>query len=514
VTEHTSHNGPAPALIEARGLDKRFGGVQALRDVSVAVQPGVIHALVGENGAGKSTLGKMLSGIYRPDSGEILVEGRPVTFSSVRDAQQHGVAIVAQELVLSPHLTVAQNVFLGIEPRRPGGLLDASALNRAYAALREDTGFEIEGDVPVKRLRVAEQQMVEIMRAIARNVRLIIMDEPTAALSRDQAERLFGVIRALQARGITIVYVSHFLKEVLVLADVITVMRDGKVVSTKPAGEHTQDTLVTAMLGRDADVAFPPKRPRQLDAPVVGRFTGLSREPFVDEVSFEVRRGEILGIAGLVGSGRTEVARMIFGADRGEGQLEFDGEVVSMRHPWDAMAKGVGLVPESRKDQGLILRRPIVENVTLPHLKHISRFGVISRSKERRQAGEAIDRMDVRGASPQVQVGQLSGGNQQKVLFAKWLFQQPKILITDEPTRGVDVGAKRAIYDLLHRAADQGTAVIVISSELEEVIGLADRVIAMRQGKVVGEFEGDDVNEQNVLSAVLAAVATPGEISA
>ncbi|HEX3802186.1 MAG TPA: sugar ABC transporter ATP-binding protein [Solirubrobacteraceae bacterium] len=512
MTEHTSHDGSAPALLEARGLNKRFGGVHALNDVNVAIRAGTIHALVGENGAGKSTLGKMLSGVYRPDSGEILIDGELVSMRSVREAQQHGVAIVAQELMLSPHLTVAQNVFLGIESRRPGGLMiDRPASRARYEALRRDTGFDIDGDTPVKALRVAEQQMVEIMRGLARDVRLIIMDEPTAALSRDQAQKLFEVIRGLRARGITIVYVSHFLKEILALTDVITVMRDGQVVSTKPASEHTEHTLVNAMLGRDADVAFPPKRSRPADAPVVGRFTSLSRAPFVEDVSFEVHRGEILGIAGLVGSGRTEVARMIFGADRGAGEVEIEGKLVARRSPQEGMAQGVSLVPESRKDQGLILRRPIIENVTLPHLWDISRFGVISRSKERREANEAIERVDVRGAGPQVQVGQLSGGNQQKVLFAKWLFRQPKILITDEPTRGVDVGAKRAIYDLLHKAADQGTAVIVISSELEEVIGLADRVIAMRQGRVVAEFEGDDVNEKNVLAAVLAAGATPGE---
>ncbi len=512
MAELASHGNPVPALLEARGLDKRFGGVHALDDVSVSIQKGTIHALVGENGAGKSTLGKMLSGVYRPDSGEVLLDGKVVSMRSVREAQQHGVAIVAQELMLSPHLTVAQNVFLGIEPRLTGGvMIDRSAFRAAYEALQQETGFEIDGNTPVKQLRVAEQQMVEIMRALARDVRLIIMDEPTAALSRDQAQKLFEVIRELQTRGITIVYVSHFLKEILELADVITVMRDGKVVFTKPAVEHNQQTLINAMLGRDADVAFPPKRTVQPGAPIVGRFTSLRRAPFVDDVSFEVRRGEILGIAGLVGSGRSEVARMIFGADSGAGELEIEGQVVSMRSPQQGMARGVSLVPESRKEQGLILRRPIVENVTLPHLSDISRFGVISRSKERREAGEAIKRVDVRGAGPQSQVGLLSGGNQQKVLFAKWLFRQPKILIADEPTRGVDVGAKRAIYDLLLQAADQGTAVIVISSELEEVIGLADRVIAMRQGRVVSEFEGDDVNEQNVLSAVLAATSTPGE---
>ena len=512
MTEQTSHNGSAPALLEARGLDKRFGGVHALRDVSVSIRPGTIHALVGENGAGKSTLGKMLSGVYRPDQGELLLDGEPVSFRTVREAQQSGVAIVAQELMLSPHLTVAQNVFLGIESRRPGGfMIDRPASRARFAALREETGFEIDADRPVKELRVAEQQLVEIMRAIARNVRLIIMDEPTAALSRDQAERLFAVIRQLQQRGIAIVYVSHFLKEVLALADVITVMRDGRVVSTKPAAEHTQHTLVSAMLGRDADVAFPAKRGTTKDAPVVGRFTGLSNAPFVQDVSFEVRRGEILGIAGLMGSGRTETARLIFGADRGHGRFELEGQVVTIRSPAAAMAKGVGLVPESRKDQGLILRRPITENVTLAHLGNVSRFGVITRGRERREALAAIERVDVRGAGPTSQVGALSGGNQQKVLFAKWLYRQPKVLITDEPTRGVDVGAKRAIYDLLHQAADQGTAVVVISSELEEVIGLADRVIAMRQGRVVAEFEGDQVNEQNVLSAVLAAGATDGE---
>jgi simple sugar transport system ATP-binding protein/ribose transport system ATP-binding protein len=493
---------PARLHVEVEGLSKRFGNVRALDSVSVAIREGSVHALVGENGAGKSTLGKVLAGIHRPDAGTIKVHGKPVVIGSTREALSRGISIVAQELLLSPHLTVMENVFLGIESRTAGVVLRSRALRVRYARLMAETGYDLPAHVPVKSLRVAEQQMVEILRAIARDVRLIIMDEPTAALSRDQAERLFEIIRELRARGVTVVYVSHFLKDVLELSDAITVMRDGRVVSTRLARTHTHDSLVTEMLGAPADLAFPGKTPPPADSPVVASFRGLSRPPLVNDVSFEVRRGEILGIAGLVGSGRTELARLIFGADRGAGEIVIDGRKVSIRHPADAMRHGIGLVPEDRKDQGLIMLRSIRENVTLAHLPRVSRFGVIAGARERREADAAIGLVDVRGAGPQIQVGQLSGGNQQKVLFAKWLLRRPELLIVDEPTRGVDVGAKRAIYQLLREVAAQGAAIIVISSELEEVIGLAHRVLAMRLGDVVAELRGDQITEQAVLSVV------------
>jgi simple sugar transport system ATP-binding protein/ribose transport system ATP-binding protein len=496
--------------LQLRGISKRFGNARALIDVDLTVMPGTIHAVVGENGAGKSTLGKVVAGLHRPDAGRIVLAGEEIQVRNPREALDRGIAMTAQELLLAPQLTVIQNVFLGIEPR-VAGLERRRAIRDRYARLVAQTGFDLPADARVGSLRVAEQQTVEIMRAIAREVRLLIMDEPTAALARDQAERLFGVLRSFRERGITVLYVSHFLGEVLALANAITVMRNGEVVSTKPASEQTHNGLVAEMLGAPVDVTFPSKAFPPDDAPVVARARGLRRAPAVVDVSFEVRRGEILGIAGLVGSGRTETARLLFGADRGQGSIELHGRPVKIRRPRDAMRLGIGLVPESRKDEGLLLQRSIVENVTLADLRAVSKLGVISRRRALDAALEAMERIDVRSSGPAALVESLSGGNQQKVLFGRWLLKRPNLLIVDEPTRGVDVGAKRAIYELLHELAARGTAIVAISSEIEEVIGIAHRVIVMSMGSIVGEFHGKEVTEREILSRIFMRTANPGD---
>jgi simple sugar transport system ATP-binding protein/ribose transport system ATP-binding protein len=492
------------AHVELRGISKRFGGVHALSGVDLRIAPKSIHALVGENGAGKSTLAKILAGVYRPDDGELVVDGQTVAYRSPRDALLDGTTIITQEPTLVPHRSVLENVFLGVESSA-GGVVDERRNARRFAKLVSETGIELPPRRLAHSLRVADQQKVEILRAIVRNARLIVMDEPTSALTLDESDRLFELVRRLQGFGTTIVYVSHFLAEVLEVADTVTVLRDGRVVRTAPAAEETPQRLVSAMLGRSVDLTFPDKQPPALDAPVVLSVRGLSRPPTIRDVSLEVRAGEIVGLAGLVGSGRSEVARAIFGADRLDaGSIEFAGRPIRNRSPRAAIRRGIVMLPEDRKTQGLLMLRSILDNVTLPHLDSVSHAGVVSTTAERREAGGLIDSLDVRTRSKTARVSTLSGGNQQKVLFARWLFRTPRLFIADEPTRGVDVGAKLAIYELLHALAREGIGVLLISSEHEELLGLAHRVVVMRAGRVVAEFDGETMSEDAVLHAAFA----------
>jgi ABC-type sugar transport system ATPase subunit len=489
---------------ELRGVSKRFGGVQALVDIDLAVARGSIHALVGENGAGKSTLGKILAGVYRPDTGELDVDGRTVDYRSARDALSDGISIIAQEPTLVPHRSVVENVFLGVEDNH-AGVVDRRRLLRRYDALVERSGIKLPPRRLARTLRVADQQKVEILRVIAREARFIVMDEPTSALTLDEAQRLFELVRALQAAGTTIVYVTHFLAEVLELADTVSVLRDGRLIRTSEAANETPERLVTAMLGRTMGLAFPDKTPPPADAPVALSVRNLSRPPQVNDVSFEVRAGEIVGLAGLIGSGRSEVARAIFAADRPQsGSVEVAGVPLRARSPRKAIQQGVVMLPEDRKGQGLLMLRSLVENVTLPYLRDVSNAGLMEPRTEGRRAGELLSRLDVRTRSPRARVNTLSGGNQQKTLFAKWLFRRPRVFIADEPTRGVDVGAKRAIYELIHSLAAEGIALLLISSEHEEVLGLAHRVLVMRGGRIVAEFAGEQMTEDAVLRAAFA----------
>jgi ABC-type sugar transport system ATPase subunit len=495
---------PDRPLIEVRDAAKHFGGVTALAGVSITLAPGSVHGLVGENGAGKSTLAKVIGGVLEPDAGELLVDGEPVRFRAPREALAAGIATIAQEIALVPARSVLENVFLGIEPRR-AGVVDRRALRRRFAALDERTGFALDPDVRVGALRTAEQQKVEIVRAIARDARLILMDEPTAALTSDESERLLGVIRALAADGTAVVLVSHHLDEVLAVCEQVTVMRDGKIVRTGPAANETAQSLVTAMVGRAVDTTYPDKRPAASDAPVVLEARSLSRGRSVSEVSLQVRAGEIVGLAGLVGSGRSEVARLLAGADRAdEGEIVLDGTPVRFRHPRDAARHGIAMVPESRKEEGLLMMRSIRENATLATLPRFTRAGVVERSKERRYAQGLFERLDVRAPGTSTRVGALSGGNQQKVLFAKWLAIEPRALLADEPTRGIDVAAKREIHGLIAELAASGMGVLLISSEIEEVLGLAHRVLVMREGRVVEELAGDEATEERVMRAAFA----------
>ncbi len=499
-------------LIELRRVRKQFGGTLALNDVSLSISRGTVHGLVGENGAGKSTLGKIIAGVHPPDAGEMLVDGRRVSYGSPREALADGLTIIAQELALVPRRSVAENIFLGAESSR-AGFVDGRAILRRYHEL-DTFGFGLDPEATVGSLRVADQQKVEILRAVGRETRLIVMDEPTASLGRDDARKLFGIMRQLSAQGTTMIFVSHSLGDVLELCDEITVLKDGKLVRTSPASEETPEKLVLGMVGRSLELTFPERQPPPPDAPLVLSLDGVSVPGLVHDASLTIRRGEIVGLAGLIGSGRSELAGAIFGSlPRSAGTIELDGRPIDIRSPRQAVRAGVAMLPESRKDLGLVMGRPIYENVTLPHLKRVSSGGVVRSRAERRSLRQIFDEVGV----PSPRIGEpvrvLSGGNQQKVLFSKWLFGEPRLLIADEPTRGVDVGAKRAIYDLLVRLAASGLAILLISSELEEVVGLAHRIFVMRDGRLVNEVDAAAATSEGLLRAAfgtLEAMAAGG----
>jgi rhamnose transport system ATP-binding protein len=491
-------------LLEARGISKRFGGVRAVIDASLTVADSSVHGLVGENGAGKSTLAKIVAGVYQPDGGDLLLDDRPVSFRSPRDALAAGVATIAQEIALVPARTVEENVLLGLEPSIIG-LLRGREQRRRFVELNERTGFALRPGAVVGELRTAEQQKVEILRAIARDARLLVMDEPTAALTHDESERLLEIIRRLAGSGTSIVFISHHLDEVLSVCDVVTVMRNGRIVRTAAANQETEATLVAGMVGRELTLTFPPKRPPPADAPIVIAARRLTRHGVLNDVSLSVRAGEIVGLAGLVGSGRTEVARSLFGADAVDaGEVLLDGRPLRIRGPRQAARLGIAMLPESRKEQGLVMIRPVRENVTLATLAQFASAGVVIRRRERRRTRELTHDLDIRGASVDAPVVTLSGGNQQKALFAKWLVRRPRVLIADEPTRGVDVGAKQQIYELLVRLATDGMAILLISSELEEVLGLAHRVLVMRRGRIVAELDHEQATMDRVMNAAFA----------
>ena len=495
----------AAAHLEARGIGKSFGATRALDDVSVTVRAGSVHAFVGENGAGKSTLGKIIAGVFPQDQGELLLRGTTVSFASPRQALVRGIALVAQEVALVPRLTVAENVFLGAEPRR-AGFVDRRSLRERFDRLIEDAGFDLRADTVVGRLPLAQQQQVEILRALARDADLIVLDEPSASLSAKEVDRLHEVVRGLRARGRTVVLVSHFLAEVLALSDVVTVLRDGRVIRTNPTADETEGSLVTAMLGRPAGRAYPAKQLPPADARVALSIDGLSA-PGVDDVTLTLRAGEIVGLAGLVGAGRSELARAIFGASPTTAGGVQVADAVLPGRPAASIEAGVAMIPESRKDDGLILRRPVRENVSLTSLRRFQRLGFMRRRAEGRQVRDALGRVD---GSPLLEAAaeSLSGGNQQKLLFARAILIEPSVLIADEPTRGIDVGAKRDIYEVLVRLAADGMAILLISNEVEEILGLAHRVLVMRAGRLVAELEGSQMTEEAIVGAAFGTAGT------
>ena len=481
----------AVAPVRLVSIGKRYSGTKALDNVSVEVAGGSVHALVGANGAGKSTLGKIVGGVIRPDDGQLFVDDRPVRYTSPRDARIDGIATITQELSPVPHMSVIENVFFGIEPRR-FGLVQRRQMRTQYEELVSQWGFELDGNAKVGTLRTADKQKVEILRAVACDARVIVMDEPTSSLTSVETKTLHRMIRTLRESGRTIVYVSHFLDEVLNLADTVTVLRSGRLVRTAPVAEETEESLVAGMFGAAAEAEHFEK-PQGSTAPVVLDVSGLYRKGVLRDISLQIRAGEIVGLAGLVGSGRTELARAIAGADPiDRGTIVVDGTARRISSPADAMAAGMAFLPESRKDDGLFLELSLAANTTFADLGAVaSRFGVLRLALERGKTSSLLKLLSVEPPVPSARVVNLSGGNQQKVLFARWLFRNPRVLILDEPTRGVDVAARAAIHRLINNLAAEGTAVLLISSEIEEVLGLAHRVLVMRRGSITREFGVD-----------------------
>jgi rhamnose transport system ATP-binding protein len=478
------------ATIRLASIGKRYAGTSALDDVSLEIKAGSVHGLVGANGAGKSTLGKVIGGVVRPDDGEMFVDGRAVKYATPREARGDGIATIAQELALAPAMSVMENVFLGIEPRR-SGLLNRRLMRKRYAELITRSGFELNGDASVGSLRTADRQKVEILRAVNSDARIIVMDEPTSSLTSVETEALHKMTRSLRDQGTTIVYVSHFLDEVLDLCDTVTVMRNGHLVRTAPASAETEESLVAGMFGAAAEAeSF--EKPPPSTAPVILAVEGLRRAGVLNDVSLTVRQGEIVGLAGLVGSGRTELARAIAGADPIDGgKIIVDGKERRIRSPAHALAAGIAFLTEERKKDGLFMELSLAANTTFADVPAVSARGILRRGAERFRTRQLLESLNVDPPLPGVRANSLSGGNQQKVLFARWLFCSPKVLILDEPTRGVDVGARAAIHRLINDLAKQGAAVLMISSEIEEVLGLAHRVLVMRRGAITREFPAD-----------------------
>ena len=497
---------PRP-LLRMTGIGKSFPGVRALSDVGIEAFPGECLALMGENGAGKSTLMKILSGVYAPDAGGIEIDGRPATLTSPSQAQQLGVSIIYQEFNLFPNLSVEENVFIGREPSR-SGLVARGDLRRRTRELLDQLGVSLDPTAMVRDLSVAQQQMVEIAKALSTNARIVIMDEPTSALSDTEVQNLFAIIRGLKARGLAVIFISHRLEEIFAICDRITVLRDGENAGETATADATAQRIVQMMVGRPLSDLFQKEAGAVVGEPVLEvegvtrtRSRGDTSSTSIAGVSFSLRAGEIVGLAGLVGSGRTELARTIFGADKLDaGTIRVGGKKVKILTPVDAIRLGIGLVPEDRKQQALVLQLAVRENISLANLGTLSRGGVIQRGPERSIADRFIDALQIRTPSMEQKVINLSGGNQQKVVLAKWLALNPRILIVDEPTRGIDVGAKAEVHALLSRLAGQGVAILMISSELPEILGMSDRILVMREGRLAGELTRSEATQETIMS--------------
>lgn len=491
-----------PAL-ELTSVAKSFGSVVALSDGNLRLDSGSIHALVGENGAGKSTLVKIIAGLYRADQGEYRLLGHPVDFHSTAQAKDAGVAVIYQEPTLFPDLTVAENIFIGRQPRNRLGLIDRAAMRRAASALFEQLGVPIDPSRLAEGLSIADQQIIEIAKAISMDARVLIMDEPTAALSGVEVDRLFSVARGLRDSGAAVLFISHRFEEVFALCDRITVMRDGAYIATHDATAVTVDEIVREMVGRDIEQLFPKAAAEIGD--VVLDVVGLARAGVFRDVSFQIRAGEIVAFAGLVGAGRTEIARAIFGIDHVDaGTVSIAGRTLRAGRPMDAIKAGIGFVPEDRRKQGLVMDLSVARNATLTLRHALARAGIISGAREHSAAARWTTLLQVKGGLD-AEVSTLSGGNQQKVVLAKWLATEPRLLIVDEPTRGIDVGTKAEVHRLLSDLAVRGIAVLMISSELPEVLGMADRVMVVREGAIVAELSRADATPELVMRAATAA---------
>jgi ABC-type sugar transport system ATPase subunit len=497
-----------PRLLEMRGIGKIFPGVRALSDVSLTLDGGEVLVLVGENGAGKSTLMKILSGALRADSGEIFIDGTAVAIDSPQRAQQLGIGMIYQEFTLVPQLGAIANVTLGSEPTR-SGFLDAAAATRRTAAVFDELGLRVPLEVPVSDLSVGQQQLVEIAKVLARSARIIVMDEPTAALSDREIEGLFAVIGQLRASGAGIIYISHRMEELSRIADRIAVMRDGSIVAVKPAADFSPGEIVRDMVGRQLDAHFPELTPPAPDAPTRLEVRSLSRRPAFEDVSFAVRGGEIVGLAGLIGAGRTEILRAIAGADVPDGgEVKVDGTALRPGDIAGDIRVGVAFITEDRKGQGLVLGMTVRENVSLAHLADfVDRDLLVDVARERAATTRMIEQLQIRTPSTEQLVGNLSGGTQQKVVLAKWLLGNARVFLFDEPTRGIDVGAKAEIYRIMLELAQRGAAIVMVSSDLPEVLGMAHRILVVRAGRITAEFAREQATPERVISVATGAAA-------
>ena len=503
TTHKSKMSGPENALC-MRGISKQFGPVQALSDVGFTVRRAAVHALVGENGAGKSTLMKILAGVYQPDCGSIELDGKPQIFSKPSEALTAGISMIYQELDLAEHLTVAENVFLGMElPGRLSFMMDHKKMTARTAELARRFNFKIDPAAVVEELALGDCQVVEILKALMRKASIIVMDEPTSSLSESEAAILFKLVKALRQQGLSIIYISHRLEEIVGLADDVSVLRDGRVVHSGPMAELDIPKIVHHMVGRELKDFFP-ARNVNIGSTLL-KVRNLSSGSGVKDVSFDIRKGEIVGMAGLVGAGRTQVAQALFGVDRKtSGAVELDGRPLEINSPTDAIANHIAFLTEDRKRTGLCLELPCSWNVTLPNLVAIGMKNVIKPGRENKIVADIAKQISIKWLGPQAPVDSLSGGNQQKILIARWLLAESKFMIFDEPTRGIDVGAKKEVYSLLEKLAGEGKAILFISSELPELFGIADRILVMRRGRLVGNVNPKEITQEEVMH--LAAV--------
>ena len=483
-------------LLEMRGITKRFPGVTALDSVDFELEKGEVHVLLGENGAGKSTLIKMLSGAYQPDEGQILLNGEPVNISSAIVAQELGISTIYQEFNLVPQLTVAENIFLGRQPRR-FGLVDRRKMVEEARRLLERMKVRVAPNALVSNLGVARQQMVEIAKALSLDAQILVMDEPTASLSGQEVERLFEIIRGLKEEEVSIIFISHHLEEVAEIGDRVTVLRDGKVVDRVPASTDRSE-FVRMMVGRPVEDQFPRRRTEVGE--VLLEVKNLSREGVLEDISFQVRAGEVVGMAGIVGAGRTELARALFGVDPVDsGEVWVEGRRIERDEPREAKRQGMGFVTEDRQGQGIVPPLSVAENLGLASLERYTRAGLVDRREQRKLARKMVDDLNIRTPGLEQEIRYLSGGNQQKVVIGKWLLAQSRVLIMDEPTRGIDVGAKVEIYELMNELTESGAGILMISSELPEVLGMSDRILVMSGGRITGELSVEDATQEKVM---------------
>ena len=484
--------------IEMHDIYKSFGANKVLEGVEFTLLPGEVHALMGENGAGKSTLMNILTGLHKMDRGRILVNGEEKQYQNPKEAEDDGIAFIHQELNIWPDMTVLENLFIGREITNKLGILKTEEMKALAKKVFDRLGVSLPFQQEAGCCSVGEQQMIEIAKALLTDAEVIIMDEPTSALTDREIESLFEVIRSLKEDGVSIVYISHRMEEIFTICDRITVMRDGKTVDTKPIKETNYHEVVKKMVGRDVDDWFPERNPKPGE--VVFEVRHLTRSKVFENISFSVRSGEIVGIAGLMGSGRTEIMRAIFGIDAyDQGEIWIEGKKVRIRHPGDAVRQGIGFITENRKDEGLLLDFSIKENMSLANLKGFAPHGLMKTKDEETFVQLMVDRLKVKTTSSNELAGNLSGGNQQKVVIAKWIGTAPKILILDEPTRGIDVGAKREIYNLMNKLTEKGMAIVMISSELPEVLGMSDRILVVHEGKLSGELKREEATQEKIM---------------